>query len=233
MSYRYPDARILIFSKAPLPGQAKTRLIPQLGARGAAEFSADLTRHIVKEAAVSQLCPLQLWCEPDCHHALFHELHEAHGVELKQQQGRDLGERMAYALAHGLSDNKSVVLIGSDCPAITADYLEQALQLLASTSTCVLGPAEDGGYVLVGQSALDTDMFENVNWGTSEVVQQTRQRLSSAGRDWLELVTLWDVDRPGDIARARDLMDKQPDVDKLCCVSSRKNRRRMPAGNGD
>lgn len=206
MSYRYPDARILIFGKAPLAGHAKTRLIPQLGAESAAELSADMIRHIVREAVASQLCPLQLWCEPDCHHALFQELHGVYGVELKQQRGRDLGERMAHALAYGLSVSRPVLLIGSDCPAITADYLEQALQLLASGSSCVLGPAEDGGYVLVGQSVLNIDMFENMNWGRPEVLQQTRQRLSSAGRDWFELVSLWDVDRPEDIARARDVM---------------------------
>lgn len=207
MSYRYPDARILIFSKAPLPGRAKTRLIPQLGEQGAAEFSARLIRHVVQLTARSRLCPLQLWCAPDSSHALFQELHGAYGVELKQQQGRDLGERMAHALADGLSGSSPVVLIGSDCPAITADYLEQALQVLVNGSDCVLGPAEDGGYVLVGQSVPNTAMFEKVNWGTPEVLQQTRQRLSAAGLAWSELATLWDVDRAEDIARARSLMD--------------------------
>lgn len=207
MSYRYPDACILIFSKAPLPGTAKTRLIPQLGEQGAAEFSAYLTRYVVRMVADSQLCPLQLWCEPDCHHALFQELHEAYGVELKRQQGNDLGVRMSHALADGLStcgSNRRVrLLIGSDCPAMTVDYLEQALHMLGSDTSCVLGPAEDGGYVLVGQSALNTGMFENVNWGSAEVLQQTRQHLRAAGLPWTELPTLWDVDRPEDIARAR------------------------------
>ncbi len=206
MSYCYPDARILIFSKAPLPGIAKTRLIPQLGEQGAAEFSAALTRHAVQAVAGGQLCPIQLWCEPDCRHALFQELHEVYGVELKQQQGCDLGERMASALADGLSGSQSVVLIGSDCPAISVDYLKQALQALAMGPTCVLGPAEDGGYVLVGQSVLNTDMFENVNWGTPDVLQQTRQRLRAAGLACSELATLWDVDHPEDIARASEVM---------------------------
>ncbi len=209
MSYHYPDARILIFSKAPLPGRAKTRLIPSLGEQGAAEFSADLIRHVVQEVADSRLCPLQLWCEPDGHHALFQELHTTYGIELKPQQGSDLGMRMSHALADGLSTSKMVVLIGSDCPAFTADYLEQALQRLARGIPCVLGPAEDGGYVLVGQSELNTDMFKNVSWGTHKVLQQTRQRLSLAGRDWSELATLWDVDHPEDIARARDIITQR------------------------
>ncbi len=207
MYYRYPDARILIFSKAPLPGRAKTRLIPQLGEQGAAEFSARLIRHTVQTAVCSRLCPVQLWCAPDSRHALFQELQESYGLVLKQQQGRDLGQRMANALAEGLSGSRSVVLIGSDCPAIMADYLEQALQTLENGSACVLGPAEDGGYVLVGQSVLNTAMFEDVNWGTADVLQQTRQRLSAAGLACSELATLWDVDRPEDIARARSLMD--------------------------
>jgi len=207
MSYRYPEACLQIFSKAPLPGRAKTRLIPELGERGAAEFSARLTRHVVHLAARSRLCPVQLWCAPDSRHPLFQELQAAYGVELKQQQGCDLGQRMTHALADGLSGSSSVVLIGSDCPAITADYLEQALQKLANGSACVLGPAEDGGYMLVAQSVLNTAMFEKVNWGTPDVLQQTRQRLSTAGLAWSELATLWDVDRTEDIARARSLMD--------------------------
>ena len=206
MSYHYPDARILIFSKAPLPGRAKTRLIPQLGEQGAADFSARLTRHMVHEAAQKPLCPLQLWCEPDSRHALFQKSHERYGVALKQQQGNNLGARMAYALADGLSNSRAVLLIGSDCPVITSDYLEQALQRLMTGASCVLGPAEDGGYVLVGQSVLNTDMFENIDWGTAEVLQQTRQRLNAAGCEYSELATLWDVDRPEDIMRARSLI---------------------------
>ena len=207
MLWRYPDARILIFSKAPLPGKAKTRLIPQLGEQGAAELSAALTRHVGQVAVEAQLCPVQLWCQPDCHHVLFHELHQAYGLELKQQRGHDLGERMAYAFVDSLSASQSVVLIGSDCPAITADYLGQALQTLVNGSACVLGPADDGGYVLVGQSDLNTGMFNNVNWGTPDVWQQTCQRLRVAGLSWSELPTLWDVDRSEDIARARDLIN--------------------------
>ncbi len=228
MSYRYPDARILIFSKAPLPGRVKTRLIPELGEQGAAAFSADLTRHIVQEVADSRLCPLQIWCEPDGSHALFQELHEAYGVEMKQQQGSDLGIRMGHAMADGLSTRRLVVLIGSDCPAITADYLEQALQVLAHGVSCVVGPAEDGGYVLVGQSVLNTDMFETVDWGTVDVLHQTRLRLRAAGLPWSELPALWDVDRSEDIARARGVMDKRQDAAEMREASIRKNRLRPP-----
>lgn len=206
MRYRYPAARILIFSKAPLPGRAKSRLIPALGEQGAADFSAQLTRHALGVAVRSRLCPVQLYCAPDCEHVLFQQLHESHGITLKQQQGADLGKRMAHAFAENLIANRAVVLIGSDCPAITTDYLEQALQRLTMTDTCVLGPAEDGGYVLVGQSVLHTPMFENINWGSTEVLQQTRQRLRDAGWAWSELATLWDVDQPEDITRARELL---------------------------
>ena len=208
MSYCYPDARILIFSKAPVAGKAKTRLIPQLGEQGAADFSARLTCHTVKQAVNSQLCPVQLWCAPDGRHALFQELHESYSIELKQQQGQDLGARMAHALTDTLMEKKVALLIGSDCPAITVDYLEQALQKLSSTTSCILGPAEDGGYVLVGQSMLNTDMFKNIDWGTSNVLQQTRQHLNADGINYAELSTLWDVDRPADIARASHLISE-------------------------
>lgn len=206
LSYRYPDARILIFSKAPVAGKAKTRLIPQLGEQGAAEFSARLTRYAVEQAVDSQLSPVELYCDGPLDHPLFCELHERHGINLKSQQGEDLGERMAHALAEGFANSQPLVLIGSDCPAITHDYLEQAMLALTSTTSCVLGPAKDGGYVLVGQSILNTEMFDNVDWGTSIVLQQTRQRLHAAGVVWAELDTLWDVDRAEDIAAASELM---------------------------
>ncbi len=206
LSYPYPDARILIFSKAPVAGKAKTRLISQLGETGAAEFSARLTRYTVERAVHSQLCPVELYCDGALDHPLFCELHARHGISLKSQQGVDLGTRMTHALAEGLANCQQVLLIGSDCPAITGDYLEQALQMLTGTASCVLGPAEDGGYVLVGQSRLNTDMFKNINWGTSTVLQQTRQRLSEAGLICSELDTLWDVDRVEDIAAANEVM---------------------------
>ncbi len=206
-SYAYPDAGIFIFSKAPAPGVAKTRLIPELGEQGAAAFSARLTRHIVSAIADARLCPLQLWCDPDIDHPLFAELQEKYALELKPQQGESLGARMARAFIAGLSRYRKVLLIGSDCPSVTPDYLEQALACLSRERACVLGPAEDGGYVLVGQSALNTAMFENIDWGTHRVLQQTRERLKSAGCDHVELATRWDVDRPEDIVRARRLMD--------------------------
>jgi len=206
MRYRYPDSCILIFSKAPVAGKAKTRLIPQLGEQGAADFSARLTRYTVTQVANSQLCPVKLYCTPDVNHALFNELHEVVGVELKQQQGLDLGMRMANALAVELSISKSVLLIGSDCPAMTIGYLEQALQHLLGEKNMVLGPAEDGGYVLVGQSVLNTDIFKDIKWGSAEVLKQTQQRLMIAGLAWMELASLWDVDRPEDIARAQAWM---------------------------
>ncbi len=210
--YRYPRARIQIFSKAPQPGRVKTRLIPLLGARGAAELAARLLRHAVASAAVSRLCPVQLWCEPDTDHALFRELQRAHGVELKRQRGADLGRRMAQALAEGLAEGGPVLLMGSDCPAITPACLEQALRCLEETP-CVLVPAEDGGYVLVGQSRLNTAMFENIDWGSADVLRQTRARLRASGWPHRELAYLADVDRPADVAAALCLLDRNEQKD--------------------
>ncbi|VAX09894.1 Glycosyltransferase [hydrothermal vent metagenome] len=208
MLYHYPNARILIFSKAPIPGKAKTRLIPELGEQGAADFSARLTQYMVQQIVESQLCPFQLCCAPDTEHELFHQLQEQYGVELKQQQGADLGARMENALADGLESSPVVLLIGSDCPAISADYLEQAIQYLNRKEvSCVLGPAEDGGYVLVGQSVLNKMIFEKISWGTADVLQQTRNILEATGKKYVELATLWDVDRPEDILPAQRLLN--------------------------
>lgn len=195
MNWRHPDALIQIFARPPAPGQVKTRLIPALGARGAAELHVRLLRRTVAMALGARLAPVQLWCASEVDHPVFVET----GLPRRRQRGPDLGARMAAALAQGLREARRVVLIGSDCPAMAAAYLEAALAALAEHDA-VLGPAEDGGYVLIGLRRM-ADLFTGVAWGTARVLEQTRARLADAGLTWQELDPLWDVDRPADLAR--------------------------------
>lgn len=196
MTYRYPDAVIQIFARAPVPGEAKTRLIPALGADGAAALQARLLQRTLAMATRSALAPVQLWCSPDCDHAAFRDWP---GVSRHVQQGADLGERMQHALIAGLETARRVILIGTDCPGLDAGYLRQAIERLAEHDV-VLGPAEDGGYVLVGWRR-PVDLFAAIDWGSERVLEQTRTRLRAAGVSWHELPVLWDVDRPADVAR--------------------------------
>ncbi len=195
MNWRHPDTLIQIFARAPEPGKVKTRLIPALGERGAAELQLRLLRRTVAMAAASRLAPVQLWCASSVDHPVFVET----GLPRQRQRGADLGARMAHALAVGLRTAQRVVLIGSDCPVMDVAYLHAAIEAL-SDREAVLGPAEDGGYVLIGLRRR-ADLFTGVDWGSERVLAQTRERLAAAGLGWQELATLWDVDRPADLMR--------------------------------
>ena len=95
----------------------------------------------------------------------------------------------------------SVVLIGGDCPVLNPGHLKQALTWLASGEDAVLGPAEDGGYVLLGLNRVAPALFNTIEWGGEDVLAVTRARLAGLGWKWRELKTLWDLDRPQDLDR--------------------------------
>jgi glycosyltransferase A (GT-A) superfamily protein (DUF2064 family) len=97
-------------------------------------------------------------------------------------------------------------LVGSDCPVLTAEYLRDAAAALAGGNDAVFGPAEDGGYLLIGLARKPSaQLFEGIAWGTATVMQETRKRLARFDWRWHELTTLWDVDRPEDLLRLREL----------------------------
>lgn len=196
---RFPDASLMIFAKAPVAGAAKTRLAPALGEQGAADLHARLTERTLHTAITANLAPVELWCSPDCSHPFFQTV--AGTVGRRVQHGQDLGDRMANAFEAVLANHPYAVLIGTDCPAITPDYLARAFALLDGSADAVLGPAEDGGYVLLGLRRMDKRLFEGVAWGTDRVLDETRERLVALGWRWQELETLWDVDRPVDLER--------------------------------
>ncbi len=187
---------VQIFARAPQPGRVKTRLIPALGAAGAARLHAQLLRRTLATVASAGL-PAELWVTPDGCHPLFREA----GLPCRLQQGADLGARMQHALSAGLARAARVVLIGCDCPVLDGEYLAAAFAAL-ETHDAVLGPAEDGGYVLIGLRR-PAAVFDGIEWGGERVLAQTRARLAAAGLAWRELDTLWDVDRPADLVRWR------------------------------
>jgi rSAM/selenodomain-associated transferase 1 len=193
---------ILVFARAPVAGTVKTRLISALGAKGAAALSRRLTRHALSAAVESKLGAVILFCLPDTRHSFFRKLKSEFGIPLRSQQGADLGGRMHHAMAFALSRHRAVLLIGSDCAEMGPAYLRRAAARLNSgDAPIVLGPAMDGGYVLIGASRLDCRLFDRVPWGTGRVLDVTRSRLRELGWRWDELATLEDVDRPEDLAR--------------------------------
>jgi rSAM/selenodomain-associated transferase 1 len=205
MTYTYPDAVLMIFCKAPVAGQVKTRLITELTAEQARQVHIELTLRTLQLATASNLCPVQLCCTPSTDHPFFAASAQTYPVMLQQQQGNDLGERMNNAFCLALNRYSRAVLIGCDCPSLTGQDLEDALTALNQKRSCVLGPAEDGGYVLIGLNHPHPELFVNMPWGTDRVLELTLARLKHSTLHYHALRQQWDIDTPGDLARYRAL----------------------------
>ena len=190
---------VAILAKAPLAGFAKTRLIPHLGAEGAAGLQRWLLQRTVKTALSAGLGPVTLWCAPDTLHPDFALCHTFGPLTLRRQPDGDLGERMLTAFAETTTPAGTLV-IGTDCPALTPALLHQAAKALAVNDAAVV-PAEDGGYVLIGMRQAAPRIFDAVDWSTGRVMAQTRERLVEIGWRWQEFAPLWDVDRGADLDR--------------------------------
>lgn len=193
---------IIVFAKAPVPGLVKTRLAVRIGDIAAARLHAALVERTLATARDAALGRVELCCAPDVDAPFFRDCEQRFGVGLTAQGEGDLGARMHRALARVLARDGCALLIGTDCPAMDAHYLAAAADALREGARVVLGPAEDGGYVLVGaREAVVPEMFVNMRWGQSTVLGVTRDRLRAAGVAWRELATSWDVDRPEDFDR--------------------------------
>ena len=195
----YPDSRILVFCKAPVAGRVKTRLAETIGQAAAATIHEYLAWHCLKNLVNENIAPVELWCAPDTQHEFFHRCEKKLGVVLRAQQGKCLGERMENAINDALSQRQPSLIIGTDCPAITPLYLREAFLELDKHNT-VLGPAEDGGYVLLGLHQPQPAIFSDMPWGSSQVFDETVSRLEG---NVYQLATLWDVDRIDDLIRLR------------------------------
>jgi uncharacterized protein len=195
---KYPASRVLVFSRAPRAGEVKTRLIPRLGAQGAADLHARLIHRCLDTVTHAGLCPVELWCAPSSHDRFFKVCRERYATGLYDQVQGDLGERMYAALASALDRAASAVLIGTDIPSLEAADLVAALQALQSGKDAVVGPASDGGYYLIGVRHADRRLFEHMPWGGPAVFRETSTRLQRLGLDWLRLRERSDVDTPED-----------------------------------
>lgn len=204
-----PTTTLMIFTKAPIPGLVKTRLQPPLSAVQAAQLQRLLIRHSLQSLQGLTGVRLELWVSPDIDHAFFCQLAAEFPLSLHRQSTGDLGQRMASAFTHHLIQPGKilgkVLVIGTDCPQINLAYIYQALDLLEQNDA-VIGPALDGGYVLLGLKRIHPLIFENIHWSTPQVLAQTRQGLMQAGFSWQELTPLTDIDRPEDLSTIPQLM---------------------------
>lgn len=196
-----PGTAVLVFARAPEPGRTKTRLMPLLGADGAARVSAQLTERALKVATDAAIGPVELWCAPDCCHDFFDHCRDRYGVLLHAQTGGDIGMRMAHAFDDALRRHAGVVLIGADAVSLQPADLCAAGAALRSHDA-VFAPAEDGGYLLVGLRVRQPALFEGIAWGSAKVWPQTLARIEQLGLHTQTLAPGYDLDRPDDYRRA-------------------------------
>ncbi len=198
------NACLVIYAKAPVPGQVKTRLAPALDGETAALLHTALVERALNTAQQSGVSRVELCCAPDANHSFFQACADDFDVMLSEQGEGHLGERMLRTLERALASHDAAIIIGADCPALTARHVGEASRALAGHDV-VLTPAEDGGYVLIGARRADAGMFDAIDWGSASVLVQQRQALERLGFSWHEMPTLWDVDRPEDLPRLRAL----------------------------
>ncbi|MFC1735457.1 TIGR04283 family arsenosugar biosynthesis glycosyltransferase [Candidatus Hydrogenedentota bacterium] len=200
--------RLVIFSRFPEPGKTKTRLIPALGAEGAAEFQRQMTEHMINTAEIFRTFnPATI----EVRHTSANEQEMLNwlgfGLEYRFQGDRDLGERMHQAFISAFQEGaRRVVLIGTDCPGISVSTLHEAF-LNLKRHDLVLGPANDGGYYLIAMNRSCPRLFAGISWGSGSVLRETLAIAEEENLSIHLLPPLDDVDRAEDLAsweRARE-----------------------------
>lgn len=193
-----------VFLKYPEPGRVKTRLAAGIGPERAASLYEKMVAHVLQRV-IAPLPSSRYRC------TLFYDPYRPLGDYAKwlgeknlpfaSQKGADLGERMASALDALLASHQDAILIGTDCLDLRDGHLRRAAEALSSGSDVVLGPAEDGGYYLIGTRSRQPALFEAMAWSTPEVLPETLSRCEAARLRVAQLPPLADIDTPEDLAR--------------------------------
>jgi hypothetical protein len=197
------NARLVIFTRFPQAGQTKTRLIPMLGAEGAADLHRRMAEHAVMQArklADARPLSIEIYFEGASERAMRRWLGPQFSYHT--QGAGDIGERMERAFRRAFQDGaRRVALIGSDCPARNAAYLAAAFDALERVDLA-LGPAHDGGYHLIGLRRHTPQLFSRIDWGTERVLSQTLAVADKLSLSHELLDALPDIDRPEDLTTA-------------------------------
>ncbi len=191
---------LIIFTRYPQAGQTKTRLIPALGAAGAASLQRQMTEHLLRQFqpfCTEKQIGLQVHFAGGSAAQMLHWL--GPDLSLTSQCGGDLGEKLIFALTQTFAKGTArAVVIGSDCPTLSGHEIDQALKQLDSHDV-VLGPAADGGYYLIALRAMHRCLFEDIPWGTDRVLAATRAIAHNHQLSVFQLSVLTDIDRPEDL----------------------------------
>jgi rSAM/selenodomain-associated transferase 1 len=192
------SARIIIFAKAPLPGFAKTRLIPAIGAERAADLARRMLFNTLHESLAAGIGPVELCVTPEINQTAWQGIPLPAGIEISDQGEGDLGARLALATERALHNAEPVILIGTDCVEMSGDLLREAAQALQEHDA-VIHCTTDGGYALLGLNQFDPTLFCDMPWSSDVVASTTIARIEKLGWSVLAGQTLHDVDEPEDL----------------------------------
>ncbi|MGB0467622.1 MAG: TIGR04282 family arsenosugar biosynthesis glycosyltransferase [Pontibacterium sp.] len=208
--------RLIVFAKAPLPGFAKTRLIPALGEVGAADLARQLLKHTVLQAVAADIGPVELCVTPDTQDPVWQQLADETGdaFTLTVQTEGDLGQRMGQAMKRVIDEGQSVLLVGTDCPLLNAERLRLMAAAL-SNHDCALYPVDDGGYVALALNQFDEAVFSDIPWSTDQVAALTRRNIARLNWSLWQGESLYDIDEADDLRRLQ--ADQRSGVVTLCC----------------
>lgn len=190
--------RIIIFAKAPLAGLAKTRLIPALGEQGAAQLARQLLIHSVEQALAAKVGAVELCVTPCMQHSVWGTMQLSNKLQWSSQGGGNLGDRLARTARQNIVNGEAVLLMGTDCPALTAERIAAAAHALSTHDSCLV-PASDGGYVLLGLNYHLPSVFIDMPWSTAAVARLTREQIFKQGYTLQEFAALHDIDEPEDL----------------------------------
>jgi len=172
---------LVIFAKAPIPGEVKTRLCPPLTPDEAASLHGTLVLDAVERAKGLPGASLYVAGAPDLAHPFFKVMEGRYGAKLLAQRGPDLGSRMRWAMQDAFEQGaQEVLLTGTDLPTLPRALLVEALKLV-KTHDVVLGPTTDGGYYLIGLRKMVSALFEGIAWSTASVLAETKKKIEQAG----------------------------------------------------
>ena len=197
-----PDAVIVIMAKQPQPGQTKTRLCPPLTPVEAAALYEALLRDTIDLVAGVTGCALAVAVTPPAGRTYFETITPP-GTLLLPIAGADIGRCLDLALGRLLAMGfRKALALNADGPSLPPQVLQQAVAAL-DAHELVLGPAQDGGYYLIGLKHLVPELFEGISWSTDTVLAQTLARAAVLGLDVIQLPAWYDVDTAADIQRIR------------------------------
>ena len=199
--------KLLIFTKSPILGKVKTRLQPDYTPEQSLTVHKRLMLNTLELTKNLKDFDIELCCAPNRNTSFFLECEKNFPISLNNQEGADIGERMAFSLSVSLKTHEKVIVIGTDCPDIDEDYITQAFAAL-SENDAVIGPASDGGYVLLGLTKFSMALFTDISWSSDKVFAQTKKVFENLSWSLKELGIMHDLDRPEDLLKYQDLLNE-------------------------